>query len=372
MGTDMTRWADRAQYVSEAATDIRPVVTLLNATPDPLGGLAALVEMYKGRVVRSLGDVTDDMRRLAFADMMKTELSGALESIQFHFLIENVTRAHTHQEVRTRQAFYAQESMRFAVVEDWADRVAMPPTLAAYHDKAVADQVWHDYHHHGEDGYPRNDASRREWRNSASDADVAYVLWRESIEHTAKHYNELVNRGMPAEDARGLMPHAITTRLHAVLSLRTLLHEAGLRLCTQAQFEWRSVMAGMVNVIRAYGEGVHSEFRDDSWQFQTIADALKPVCYQKGKCTMMASMDRGCSIRERVDANAQIGRPSSEWSEEADLGSAREVRLGMPLFPWVANTKRGPRNVIPGISPAEWALDPGASRHDGGGFVGEG
>src|SRR6185312_10589415 len=55
-GTDMTRWADRAQYVSEAATSTRPVVTLIGATADPLGEIASLTAMYEGRVVRSLSD----------------------------------------------------------------------------------------------------------------------------------------------------------------------------------------------------------------------------------------------------------------------------------------------------------------------------
>jgi len=325
----MTRWADRAQYVSEAATSTRPVVTLIGATADPLGEIASLTAMYEGRVVRSLSDLTDEDRRRAFADMLKTKLDGSLEAVQFHFLIENVTRAWTHQAVRNRFAFFAQESLRFAVVEDWADRVAMPPTIA-----------------------PGTEAEAR---------------WDAAVEMVAKVYQGLVNSGVPAEDARGLLPHSITTRLHCVMSLRTLLQEAGKRLCTQAQFEWRVVMAGMVRAIRSWHAAVKPDMstpgkfaETDHWQFQLIAEMLRPVCYQEGHCGFMASMDRGCSIRERVDANAKIGRPSSEWDKPK-----------MCHEPPLTARCDFPEVEIDAINPLEWAADPSAARHDGGGFVGK-
>lgn len=346
MGTEISRWADRAQYVSEHATSNAPTVTLLSATKDPFGELASLCAMYVGRVVRSMGELTDDDRRKAWDDMMKTELQGPLESVQFHFLVENVTRDWTHQAVRTRQQFVAQESLRFAVVEDWGDRVPLPPSIMA--------------------------------GTEAAD------IFASAIAATGNAYDALVNSGIPAEDARSLMPHGITTRLHFVMSLRTLLHQSGLRLCTQAQFQWRVVMAGMVNAIRAYGredapgmpEGIRRRYLgtdhtgtgwlDERWQWDAIADTLKPVCYQTGRCTMSSSMDRGCTIRERVDANATMSRPSSEWHEEKTLWPAEVVMLGMPLFPWVKRVN-GERtgydmNIIPAISPAEWALDSTAAR----------
>jgi flavin-dependent thymidylate synthase len=316
---DLVAWADRAQYVSEPATSNAPVVTLLSATADPLGEIASLCGIYEGRVVHSLSDVTDEQRRTALADMQLSKLSGPLEAVQFHFLIENVTRAWTHQAVRNRFAFFAQESMRFAVVEDWADRMPIPISIQT---------------------------------------DSRQLIWEQAVDAASEAYMALVNSGVPAEDARALMPHGITTRLHMVVSLRSLLTEAGKRLCTQAQFEWRVVVAGMVNAIR------QRECSWDTWQFDEISDILRPVCYAEGKCGFMASMDRGCTIRERVDANAKIGRPSSEWDKEADLGTADEWRPGVPEVPWF---RKGPyegsvRLIIPAISNAEWAADPAAAR----------
>ena len=356
MSQEISRWADAAMYRSEPlqAKD-GPRVTLLNATPDPLGSLAALCAMYEGRVVRSLAEVTDEQRRQAFADMQATELSGPLEVAQFHFLVEGVTRAFTHQMVRERQAFFAQESMRFAVVEgeDWVSRVAYPPSLAAEPPSTQ------DYMHGRVD---------KDWDQYAVNRDA----WDDAIIQAQNSYRHLVAQGVPAEDARGLMPHAMTTRLHWVLDLRGLLHVAGLRLCTQAQFEWRSVMAQVVLALRDYGTAVHeaaekaagkllmgSEGGATGWQFHRIADALRPVCYQQGRCGFMAKFDRGCTIRERVEANARLGRPSSEWNTDleetrctADSDCPGGEHCGMEET-FV---------IVRAIQPAEWAADPTAAR----------
>jgi thymidylate synthase ThyX len=66
-------------------------------------------------VIRDLAEITDDERRHYFDECFKTTLKAPLEFIDFHLMVEGVTRAHTHQEVRQRTAVFAQESMRFAV-----------------------------------------------------------------------------------------------------------------------------------------------------------------------------------------------------------------------------------------------------------------
>src|SRR5262249_29462976 len=87
----LVRAADAAQYARPAIPEeqrgqIR--VRLLNATPDPLGSVAALIAQYSGRVIRSLSEVTDEERRSALVDMGKTVLNGPLEAVQFHWQIE--------------------------------------------------------------------------------------------------------------------------------------------------------------------------------------------------------------------------------------------------------------------------------------------
>jgi thymidylate synthase (FAD) len=329
-GKAISRWADSAMFRSEPMPvaengRVTPRAYLINATPDPLGSLAALNAIYTGGVKRSLSEVTDEERREALIEVRKNKLQGPLEVIQFHFLLEGVSRAFTHQIVRGRRAFYAQESLRFAVVEgeEWEDRMAVPPSIMP--------------------------------------GSEAWSWWEHSAAVAQNSYNALVNgEGIPAEDARGLMPHAMTTRIHWVCSLRELLYVAGVRLCTQAQFEWRTAMASVVQALRQYGvdlkDSRHPTGHPDYWQFQEIATLLRPICYQEGECGFKSKFDRSCSIRERVDFREKHStnrKDSSNWHKPLIAEVVERDESGFPYVRAVSS---------PGIDPAEWLADPNAAR----------
>lgn len=325
----------------------RMAVTLLNATPDPLGTIAALCGMYAGRVARSLAEVTDEQRRAAFEDMLATELNGPLSSVQFLFLVEGVDRAFTHQAVRQQMAFFAQESLRFAVKEDWANEVPLPPHLSQL---------------------PEDDPQVRVWRKALIAGEDAYAA--------------LVAAGMPAEEARGLLPHAVTTRYYWSVNLKGLLVEAGKRTCTQAQFHWRQMFSLVAKALREYGQTAPDYQRllrprgdyateESAWQYALIADQLRPHCYQSGSCGFMAKFDRGCSIRARVEENAAAGRPSWKWQEPHAPCTGGLVYVKDPIPRTMAGHGGPDRQgrydhydpiVIEPIYPYEWAADPGAAR----------
>jgi len=315
---EVVRVADVAQYAREPLPDAArrgPVVTLVDAPLDPLGTLATVVGIYTGQVNRSKSEVTDEQRRAALADMQKTVLDGPLEAVQFTFLVEGVQRDITHQMVRNRFSFFAQESLRFAVAEDWAQEVPLPPGLAGLRDD-----------------------------------DPRVSLWRKAMNQAEDAYAALLGAGLAAEEARKVLPHAMPTRIFWVCSLRTLLAEAGKRTCTQAQFEWRQIFAGVAKALRDHGQMRKLDARTDGvkdgWQYRAFADLMRPVCYQQGKCGFMAKFDRGCTIRARVDAFERAGVPSSEWG----------VRYTGPTGPGHDHAS------IPAIDPREWAADPTAAR----------
>ena len=52
-------------------------------------------------------------------------------------------------------------------------------------------------------------------------------------------YGEMLEAGIPGEDARFVMPNATRTNLIMTANLRALIHMSGLRLCTMAQWEIR-------------------------------------------------------------------------------------------------------------------------------------
>ncbi len=303
MSEGVMRKGDAQQYDAEPHVGnpdegVKPSVTLLWMTPDPLGAIAALSAIYSGRVVRDLNDIDDSERYQALADVQKTHLKAPLEAVKLHFLIEGVDRAFTHQHVRQRTAVYAQESMRFAVLGDLIDATTLPPSLAG------TVRIAHE---------PDLPAATREqrWRE----------IWDGAIRHVDNAYHRLVEDGMPAEEARGLLPHCTATRLHYVTDLRNLSDHAGNRLCTQAQFHWRLVFAGIVREIADYP--YRHPVSGTDWQFNTLAQSglFRPVCYQLGHCPFEASFDRACSIRQRVQLGQWDKINAAEWL--ADPGAAR-------------------------------------------------
>jgi len=267
----IVKWADDAMFSAEPIQDPYggPKVYLLWMTPDPLGAIAAMCRMYEGKPTYKLTDITRAERIHYWEQVQKTHLQAPLEAVKLHFFIEGVDRAFTHQMVRQRTAVFAQESLRFAVKTDITNETSIPPSI-------------------GPDG-PLTEK------------------WLRTLQSIEEAYNYLIDNGVPAEDARGLLPHSVLTRLNYVTDLRNLLEHAGNRLCTQAQFVWRDVFIQLVDAIRTFDAQFNSY--SQMWQCELIANSnvFKPVCFRLGHCPFTASFDRGCTIRTRV----QEGR----WDE---------------------------------------------------------
>lgn len=309
MNNKIQKWADGAMFEAEPMKSTTPKVALVSATPDPLGAIAAACRMYEGKATYDLATITDYERVYYWQQVQKTHLKAPLEFVDLHFFIEGVTRSFTHQMVRQRTAVYAQESLRFAVKENLVDEVQLPPSIQS---EPQADPDLHE-----------------------SDDQAKRRIWDTAVEASHEAYNALVAMGVPAEDARGLMPHAVTTRLNYKTNLRNLLDHAGNRLCTQAQFEWRLAFAGIVGAIRDHGLPAVEEIRraeadweaqtgqpaadmpdfDPNWQWRLIADSdvFRPICFTLGHCPFTADFDRGCTIRDRVQAGEFDKIDDREW-----------------------------------------------------------
>lgn len=266
---DITSYVDGSMYPAEPMVNLLPTVHVVSATDDPLGSIALVCRIYEGFPGSNRAAITDDMRLHYWEQMKNTVLNAPLEFVKVHLFIDGVTRAFTHQMVRQRTACYAQESLRFAVKDDLNGEVQLPPSIAVL---------------------PKNHDLRLTWSRAIADAQ----LW----------YHTLIENGIPAEDARGLLPHSVTTRLHYSTDLRNLMNEVAKRTCTQAQFEWRHY----VTALRKALGGLHEEYPaseiiGDNWQWRLIAqDLVKPPCFAAGHCTFKASFDRPCTIRDRVEA----------------------------------------------------------------------
>jgi len=90
------------------------------------------------------------------------------------------------------------------------------------------------------------------------------------IEGASDVYEGLVDRGVPREDARFVLPNATETSLLFTIDGRSLLHFFGIRCCNRAQWE-----------IRALADVMLAEVRREE---PTLYDRAGPYCYQLGYC----------------------------------------------------------------------------------------
>jgi flavin-dependent thymidylate synthase len=268
--TDPT-WVDQQQFYAQAMPE-GLTVRLITATPYPLNAVARAAMLYEGK----LHDPTPEDQQQYFHETMKTHLKAPLEFVHMMFLIEGITRALTHQMVRQRTAVYVQESLRFAVKnpdELTTERgTEVPPSIAEL---------------------PKGDFRRQ--------------LYFETINITAENYAQLIANGIPAEDARHLLPHATKTRIIYGTDLRHFIDTLGNRLCTQAQYQWRELAAAMIDALLKQAP-LH-----DAWAWRIITDRIKPICFAAGKCPFHASFDRNCTIRERMDSGRAHEVRTEEW-----------------------------------------------------------
>lgn len=156
---------------------------------------------------------------------------STIEHIQVSFAISNISRACSHQLVRHRHMSFSQKSQRY-VKEKGQFEYLIPDTI----DKNPELKVKFD----------------------------------EFMSKISEFYLELTEAGIPAEDARAVLPNAASTSMVASLNLRELIHLANLRLCTRAQTEIR------ILVKRMCGELI----KEEPW----LKDYLVPKCERLGYC----------------------------------------------------------------------------------------
>jgi flavin-dependent thymidylate synthase len=186
-------------------------VTLISHTPEA----AELLIFTKSTRLTMSPSLMDEIRgwpeekKLAELEYMANTIPSSWEFVDYVFMIEGVSRAFTHQFVRSRQGSYAQQTMRVLNMGLYdyvmTDRVAANPQAAD-----VVDSV-----------------------NS----------------HIRAAYNMLISMGIPAEDARGILPTNISTNICAKFNLRAFVDLAKSRTGGRTQHEYQKVMNAMVDEV---------------------------------------------------------------------------------------------------------------------------
>lgn len=215
-------------------------VRLVKHTPDPELTIAAAARLCYSNV--SAGEILQRLGKPATERLLRQVISSGhhstLEHASFTFAIDGISRATSHQLVRHRLASYSQQSQRWVTFT--APEYVTPPSVA---------------------GRPELGEAYEQAMRAAFDL-----------------YGRLRDAGVPAEDARYVLPNATCTRLVMTMNARELIHVASIRLCQRAQWE----------IVQLF-ELVKQEV---SQVAPIIGEHLRPKCETAGYCDETESCGR--------------------------------------------------------------------------------
>lgn len=185
---------------------------LLTYTPDPEQTVAAAARLcYSAASIDSLVEKSRSDRESLLNKILEMGHFSVLEHVSFSFGVEGISRACSHQLVRHRVASYSQQSQRYVSNKERFVAVT-PPTIAADTElNARFDKLLDDIHE-------------------------AYAAFLEA--------------GIPAEDARFVLPNAAETKIVVTMNARELHHFFDLRCCRRAQWEIQDLAIEMLREVR--------------------------------------------------------------------------------------------------------------------------
>lgn len=188
-------------------------VELLYHTPDPERAIATAARLCYAPVGASelMETMPPERIKSVLSTIMKSGHFSTLEHVSYTFAIDGVSRALTHQLVRHRLASFNQQSQRYVKFKDGLNTIK--PASVAENEEANA-------------------------------------LFDEAIDAAVEAYKKLLDAGVPAEDARYLLPNAAETKIVVTMNVRELLHFFELRCCNRAQWEIRELAHKMLDLVR--------------------------------------------------------------------------------------------------------------------------
>ncbi len=209
-------------------------VTLLNFTPAPEKTVVLAAKLCYSD--SNISQLEEKIKGVSYEKFLGKILNmghlSVLEHAGFTFGIEGISRATSHQLVRHRLASYSQQSQRYVAFKEGLGFVT-PPSLK------------------------KNSGIAKKFSDTAA-----------SLHN---FYKEMIEAGIPAEDARYILPNAATTRIIVTMNARELLHFFGLRACERAQWEIREMAKQMLSLVK----------KESPFIFKKAG----PGCVSTGKCT---------------------------------------------------------------------------------------
>jgi len=188
-------------------------VALLQYTPDPETTVALAARLcYSPASIGELQDKLSNADIHGFLDkIMSLGHHSVLEHASFTFGIDGISRVTSHQLVRHRIASFSQQSQRYVSLKNRFATV-MPQSIE----------------------------ERPELQQ----------LFATCMADLQKAYAAMVDAGIPAEDARYILPNATQTNIIMTMNARELMHFFALRCCERAQWEIRGMAVEMLKLVK--------------------------------------------------------------------------------------------------------------------------
>ncbi len=188
-------------------------VQLLSYTKNPEQTIALAAKLcYSTKSIdQIINSLDSEQSKRIIKKIIRLGHYSVLEHASFTFGIENISRVTSHQLVRHRIASYAQKSQRYTRI-DPKENCVIPKDIA--HDQ-----------------------------------DFGQKFQNLSAQSTA-FYLEMLKKGISPEDARYILPQAITTNIIFTANARELIHFFRLRCCNRAQWEIRELALKMLEIAK--------------------------------------------------------------------------------------------------------------------------
>ena len=188
-------------------------VELLYHTPDPERAIATAARLCYAPVgaAELMETMPEERVRSVLSTIMGSGHFSTLEHASYTFAVDGVSRALTHQLVRHRIASFNQQSQRYVRFSDGVATVKP---------------------------------------ESVAESEEASAVFDQAIDAAVEAYGKLLDAGVPAEDARYLLPNAAETKIVITMNVRELLHFFSLRCCNRAQWEIREMAWKMLELAR--------------------------------------------------------------------------------------------------------------------------
>jgi thymidylate synthase (FAD) len=192
--------------------------------------------------------------------VMSSNHMSTVEHVNFVFSISGISRSCAQQLLRHRHLSASMKSQRYVTETEQFEYIT-PESIENKLSKSES-----PINNRGEKFYPLA---------------TKYKYLMGSIQD---FYNEMIEVGVPVEDARYILPNAATTSLVITCNLRELIHIANERLCTNSQYEIRKLINIICDLV----------IEKEPW----LSTYLKPKCKKQGFCAEIKCCGR--SIRKGV------------------------------------------------------------------------